>query len=170
MSHKIGSNGIRRLTTCAVVAFAAAMLLGVGASSAAPMGAHRTLKACRIATVADATVALGQASSAGHASTVDVWSACGFDAKKGFKVFTFEIASTAMIEKKHPGQTAAAEFKQAKSGGKSKSVSGVGQKAYWLVAYGVGELWVLKGDVVSSYTGVPKANAIAAAKRIVPRV
>jgi hypothetical protein len=144
------------------------LVIAVSPAMAASRDAHGTLKACSIATSGDAAVALDQASTTGRASTAGVFSSCDFSAKRGAEFFTFQIASTSMIKKKSPGQTASSEFKQAKAGAKTSSVKGLGQSAFWIGKYK--ELWVLKGDVVSSYSFVPLSRAQAAAKRILKKL
>jgi len=130
---------------------------------------HGTLKACSIVTSADAKVALGSAvKTPGKQTTIDVFSNCLYSAKTGFKFFQVQVASTAMIQAKHKGRTAAIEYSQAKAGGHTQTVSGLGDKAFWLTSYK--ELWVLKGDVVSNYYGAPESRDVAAAKRIETRL
>jgi len=167
-SSSAGRIRLIRSSSLALLALVVILASAAAASAASVRTLHGTLKACAIATMADAKIALGEPVNAGSSSTIDVWSSCSFDGAKNFKIFTFQVASTSMIEKKHRGQTAAGEFSQARAGGHTTQVNGLGQKAFWLARYG--ELWVLKGDVVSSYTGAPESGGIAAARRILARI
>lgn len=149
---------VRRYPTCACSLFALLMaltlLLPVSSTAFAQRPAlHGVLQACKVATKAEAAAALGGQITKIASSHVAEFSSCSFETKNYQHSLILQVATTASLSHFYGHSTTAASiFSQSKASFPTEThgVSGVGRKAFWGVAYGETELWVLKGDVVSS--------------------
>ncbi len=150
------------------VSIAIAMLIPAATAFAYRPAAHGVLKACRVATKSEASAALGGKITKVSGSQVAQFSSCSFQTHNFQQMLTFQIATSKSLTQFFRRATSAASaFSKAKKGFPSKIhiVQGIGQQAFWGKAYGLPELWVLKGDVVFSIasmkSSVTKMEAMA---------
>jgi hypothetical protein len=169
----------RTVTYLAIALFAALMstqsMAGVrAAGTIRHTSTHGNLQACSVLTLHDVSTVFGKGVRTTRHTSMGAFNTCDYSTKHGF--LDFLITTTSLIKSRDSRtRDAATMYALIRSTvpGKATSVAKLGDRAFW--ASGLGQLWVLKGDVVFNVAQFSQAKQTfallkAAAQRALRRL
>lgn len=137
--------------------------LGTVPASAAPAAAaHRTINPCSLLSLSDARHVLGSTARRAAHRPLGLFSSCTYATPRPYRFLQVLAATSAGIGRQERGKTAATTFVETMDGspGNAVTIRGLGNRAFFDKA--IGELWVLKGDVIFEMNGsFPAKSALA---------
>jgi hypothetical protein len=115
---------------------------------------HGAMSTCAMFTAADASAVLGGTAKETTSQKLGLFTSCDYATPRPYRLIITLATTTAAIQKQHKGATAASLFAQTRKSARVKqsTVKHLGDGAFYIA--GLGELWVLKSDVVFNITGV----------------
>lgn len=150
----------RLLCSCLLVAPAVALLSGETALAARP--GHRILNPCAVLRLSDARALLGRTARKASSQKMGLFSSCSYSTPKPYAFVQVLVATTSSISRAEHGKTAGTVFQETFTGspGNAITLKGLGNRAFF--DKGIGELWVLKGDVVFEVNGTFSQRTVLA--------